>query len=308
MAITVIGNGTLQVTANGKEISNGDVVKAGTTLVITAEPAEGEQLAALTVNGVAFTSGGKYEVYANTDIVADFGGEAGYPYYLDASGNRVFIGFAYDVNGNGKWDEGEYIAPEGVEVLFTPNHKTFDDVPGHWSEANIDFVSDREILIGITDVLFDPNGKVTRGMFATVVGRLYERSFGIQITDDVRDFDDCNYDAFYGKYVDWAAENGIVEGYGNGKFGPDDLITREQMATMLYRFAAMMDVLPQQSDADLSFADSSQISDWAKTGVAYCQSEGLMQGIGVNVFAPQNTATRGEMAAVIRSFIKAVLD
>ena len=220
----------------------------------------------------------------------------------------MFIGFAYDVNGNGTWNEGEYIAPDGVEVLFTENHKIFDDVPGHWGEEYIGFVSDREILIGITDVLFDPNGNVTRGMFATVVGRLYERSFGIQITDDVHDFEDCDYDAFYGKYVDWAAENGIVEGYGNGKFGPNDLITREQMAIMLYRFAAMMDVLPQQMDETLSFADGGQISDWAATGVLYCQTEGLMQGIGANLFAPQNTATRGEMATVIRNFIKAVLD
>ncbi len=303
----VSGNGKLHVTANGKEIASGDVVKAGTVLTITAEPAEGELLTTLTVNGVTFTSGGTYEVYANTIVAAQFGENSGLPYYLDSNGNKVFIGFAYDADGDGTWDEGEYIAPEGVEVLFTENHKTLDDVPGHWGEEYIDFVADREILVGITDSLFAPNNSVTRAMFATVLGRLYERSFGIQIQDGEHDFDDCNYNAYYGKYVDWAAENGIINGYGHRTFGPEDLITREQMATMLYRFAVMMGVVPQEMDTELTFADSGDVAAWAKTGILYCQSEGLISGIGNNIFAPQNTATRAQMATIIHNFIKVVV-
>ena len=85
---------------------------------------------------------------------------------------------------------------------------------------------------------------MTRGMFAAVIGRLYERSYGeIQALSD-HAFTDCDYDDYYGKYVDWAAEESIIGGYGNGKFGPDDQVTREQMAAILYRFADFLGVLP----------------------------------------------------------------
>ncbi len=304
--ISVTGAGSVTVTSDGVELANGDTVKLGTILVITATAEGKDPLTSLTVNGVPFVSGSEYEVYANTDIVASFG-DVGQPYYLDASGNKVFIGFAYDIDGSGTWTEGEYLAPEGAQVLFTPNHKTFSDVSGHWGEEAIAFVTDREILIGITDSLFDPDGSVTRAMVATVLGRLYERSFGLSSTGTGQAFDDCNYSAYYGKYVDWAAEHGIVKGYGDGTFGPDDLVTREQMATMLFRFAEMMQALPEQTDSALTYADSDTIADWAREGALYCQSEGLMQGVGANLFAPQQTATRAQLATIVSNFIKTVV-
>lgn len=202
VVIASTGNGKVRVAANGKEIASGDMVKLGTKLTITAEPSGGDTLRELKVNGVAFTSGGTYEVYANTEITAVFG-EAGkgYPYYLDENGNRVFLGFSYDRNGDGTWTADEYIAPAGKSILFAENHRTFQDVTGHWAKPYIDFVTDREIFVGVADALFDPDGDVTRAMFVTVVGRLYERSYGPLVTDGTHAFDDCDYAAYYGKYA-----------------------------------------------------------------------------------------------------------
>ncbi len=73
-------------------------------------------------------------------------------------------------------------------------------------------------------------------------GRLYERSYGKIEASGSNTFEDCNYDMYYGKYVDWAVKEGIIHGNGDGKFGPDDLITREQMGAILYRFADYLGV------------------------------------------------------------------
>ena len=308
VVIASTGNGKVRVVANGKEIASGDMVKLGTKLTITAEPSGGDALRELKVNGVAFASGGTYEVYANTEITAVFG-EAGkgYPYYLDENGNRVFLGFSYDRNGDGTWTADEYIAPAGKSILFAENHRTFQDVTGHWAKPYIDFVTDREIFVGVADTLFDPDGDVTRAMFVTVVGRLYERSYGPLTTDGTHAFDDCDYAAYYGKYVDWAAKNGVVEGYGDRKFGPNDKITREQMATMLQRFAVLLDVMPKDVDTMLEYTDRDSIAAWARSGALYCQTEGLIQGVGEGRFAPQELATRAQMATIMHNFIKVVL-
>lgn len=306
--IDVNGAGSVQVSANGKLISDGDTVKMGTRITITARASAGTVLKELLVNGVEFTNGSEYKVYANTKITATFGiATDELPYYLDAKGNRVFLGFADDVDGDGFWSDNEYIAPEGVKLLFTRSNRTFEDISGHWAEENISFVADREIFIGMTDTLFDPEGGMTRAMFVTVIGRLYERSYGTVYTDETHDFDDLDYNSYYGRYVDWASENEIVKGFGNRTFGPDELITREQMAMMLYRFAKLLGRAPSSLDVSLTYTDSASISQWARTGALYCQTEGLIQGMGAGCFAPQQTATRAQMATIIRRFISIIL-
>lgn len=306
--IDVTGAGSVQVSGDGKTISNGDTVKMGTRITITAQPSDGTMLKELLVNGVEFTNGSEYRVYANTKITASFGiATDELPYYLDAKGNRVFLGFADDVDGDGFWSDDEYIAPKGVQILFGENDRSFEDISGHWAEENISFVADREIFMGMTDTLFDPEGDMTRAMFVTVIGRLYERSYGTVYTDEVHDFDDLDYSSYYGKYVDWASENGIVQGFGNRTFGPDELITREQMAMMLYRFAKLLGKAPGSLDVALTYTDSASISQWARAGALYCQTEGLIQGMGAGRFAPQETATRAQMATIIGRFISIIL-
>jgi len=137
---------------------------------------------------------------------------AGVPYYLDAGGNMVIIGFAA---------KGRYIAPESVTVSMVQNNRKFTDIAGHWAEEYIHFVTEREIIIGTGGGIFEgtffPDTGMTRAMFATVIGRLYERSYGEIEMSDKHNFSDCDHDCGYDKYIDWASENGIIKGYGDGR-------------------------------------------------------------------------------------------
>ncbi len=223
---------------------------------------------------------------------------AGVPYYLDAEGSRVFIGFAAN---------GRYISPEGVSVYAAQNGKSFTDVSGHWAQSYIGFVTERELFLGTGGNAFSPDAGMTRAMFATVVGRLYERSYGEIDAPNTHTFTDCDYSDYYGKYVDWAAKNGIIAGYGNGVFGPDDSITREQMAAILYRFADFLRVLPNDMDATLDYLDAGSISNYAKDAALYCQTTGVIGGRTGGVFAPQETGTRAEVATIVKRFVESVV-
>jgi len=224
---------------------------------------------------------------------------AGLPYYLDSAGKEVFIGFA----ANGK-----YIAPSGVTALFKKNPKTFTDTSAHWAKDYIGFVTERELFNGIGDNRFSPDTGMTRVMFAAVIGRLYERSYGEIKALSGHAFTDCDYSGYYGKYVDWAAEKGIIGGYGNGKFGPDDQITREQMAAIMYRFADFLGVVPSNMGISLNYHDAGAVSSWAKNAALYCQTAGIITGRDGGSFAPHGTATRGEVATIIQRFIKTTVD
>lgn len=127
----------------------------------------------------------------------DYDETAGVPYYLDSDGNKIFIGFAA---------KGKYIVKKDVVVYVAQNDKSFTDISGHWAEGYIGFVTEREIFLGTGESTFSPNKEMTRAMFATVIGRLYERSYGEIETTGNKAFTDCDYDAYYGKYVDWAAK------------------------------------------------------------------------------------------------------
>jgi len=224
---------------------------------------------------------------------------AGLPYYMGSVGNEVFIGFA----ANGK-----YMALSGVTVLFKENTKTFTDTGSHWAKGCIEFVTERELFNGTGVNMFSPNTGMTRAMFATVIGRLYERSYGEIETMSTHAFTDCSYDDYYGKYVDWASEKSIIEGYGNGKFAPDDEITREQMAAIMYRFAEFLGLLPGNTDAILKYPDADSISGYAERAALYCQSSGIIAGRDGGNFVPQGTATRAEVAVILKRFIENILE
>lgn len=227
-----------------------------------------------------------------------FDKSTGVPYYMDAKGSKVFIGFA----ANGK-----YIAPEGVTVSMMQNGKSFADITGHWALPYIGFTTERELFLGTGGNKFSPELGMTRVMFTAVIGRLFERSFGGIESSDTHAFIDCDYGSYYGKYVDWADKNEIIMGIGSGKFAPDTLITREQMAAILYRFADFLSVLPDSMDASFKYPDAASISSYAKDAALYCQTTGIIGGRTVGVFAPQETATRAEVATIIQRFIEAVI-
>lgn len=292
--------------AGGSISPSGSVsVIKGTSKTFTITPDDGYTVSDVLVDGTSVGAVSSYtfsDVTAAHTISAVFAKISGLPYYLDSSGNKVFIGFAASESGTMK-----YIAPEGETVLFTQNSKSFTDISGHWAKSYIDFVTQREIFVGTGGSLFSPDTGMTRAMFAAVIGRLYERSYGALVTSGTHAFTDCDYSGWYGTYVDWCAENGIIDGVGGGLFEPDSEITREEMAAILYRFADFLKVNDVTSGAALNYPDSANIDSWAQAAALYCQQTGIITGRDSGNFAPKGTATRAEVATILERFIETIV-
>ncbi|MFD1887160.1 DUF4073 domain-containing protein [Paenibacillus wenxiniae] len=226
----------------------------------------------------------------------------GLPYYMNGN-QKVYIGFAATINGQMK-----YIAPAGKEVRFQPNAYSFSDMNGSWATAPVSFVTDREIFLGTGDGKFAPNQGMTRAMFAAAIGRLYERSYGTLKLSGASPFKDVSSNSWYGTYVNWAAQNGIIQGMSSTAFEPNRNITREEMAALLYRFASFMKVNNTiNTDQTLTFTDAGSIGAWAKPAVQFFSQKNIINGRSKTQFAPKQTATRAEAAAVLEGFIKLVV-
>ena len=181
----------------------------------------------------------------------------------------------------------------------------FTDITGHWAADNILFVASRGLLSGISETTFSPDTGMTRGMFVTALGRLAGINPGSYQTGK---FTDVKVDAYYAPYVNWAAQNGIVEGVTATTFTPDTNINREQMAVIMANYAKKLGYdLPQTLKA-VTFADNANISSWAKDAVRAMQQAGILAGKNGNKFDPKGTATRAEVATVLRRFVKIVID
>ncbi|MHB8062658.1 MAG: S-layer homology domain-containing protein, partial [Ruminiclostridium sp.] len=279
------------------------VVKGGSkTFAITAN--EGYYISDVLVDGVSVGAVNSYtlsDISTGHTISAVFTKVTGLPYYIDANGKESFIGFASNAGGTMK-----YIAPKGVTVLFKENPKSFIDIADHWAKENIDFVTEREIFAGSENSKFGPNTGMTRGMFVTVIGKLYEKSYGSIKGNNT--FSDVDTNAYYAKYVAWANENGIIKGIGDNKFVPNGEVTREQMATIMFNYATFLGKAPQGDwMINITYPDKAKISNWAISSAAYCQLKNIITGRENGEFAPKATATRAETAVVVEKFVNEIL-
>ncbi len=181
----------------------------------------------------------------------------------------------------------------------------FTDIHNHWAADNILFAASRGLLSGTSDTTFSPNTGMTRGMFVTALGRLAGINPDSYKTGK---FTDVKADAYYAPYVNWAAQNGIVEGVTATTFVPDSNINREQMAVIMANYTKKLGYdLPKTLQA-VTFADNAQISSWAKNAVRAMQQAGILTGKNGNKFDPKGTATRAEVATVLRRFVEIVID
>ncbi len=225
--------------------------------------------------------------------------QIGLPYYLNGD-EKVFIGFAADSGG-----VMNYIAPVGKSILFAENPKEFTDIGASWAKSSIDFVTEREIFVGISENIFSPETGMTRAMFAAVLGRLYERSYGALDSGDGNDFIDVDNGSWYIQYINWAAKNRIIEGVGANKFEPERMATRAEMAVMLSRFTQFLKL--DIGIALPAFDDNDSIPDWAWNAVGFMQESGIIVGRPDNNFAPNETASREETAAALERFVRWVV-
>ena len=227
-----------------------------------------------------------------------------YAVYVDDAGKVEWITrSSYDASQKAVVFETSHFSVYGVGYkTFVP---AFTDITGHWAADNILFAASRGLLSGTSDTTFSPGTGMTRGMFVTALGRLA----GINPDSyQTGKFTDVKADAYYAPYVNWAAQNGIVDGVTATTFAPDTNINREQMAAIMANYAKKLGYdLPKTLRA-VTFADNAQISSWAKNAVKAMQQAGVLAGKANNRFDPKGTATRAEVATVLRRFVKIVID
>lgn len=187
-------------------------------------------------------------------------------------------------------------------ALAVENDMPFTDVQRtDWFYDAVQYVWEKGMMNGTGETTFEPDTTTTRGMIVTILHRVENMpsASGMNFTD-VAD------NAYYANSVAWASANGIVDGYGNGKFGPDDPITREQMATILYRYSAYKEY-DVTASADLShFVDGDKISSYAADAMAWANAEGLITGISSTAIDPQGGATRAQVATILMRFCENV--
>ena len=203
-------------------------------------------------------------------------------------------------NGDGTFS---FTQPSGkvtIEVTFReiePEPLPFADVPeGHWAYDAIRYVYENGLMAGTSATAFGPDGVLTRGQLVTILWR----AAGSPQVNYLMDFSDVDPASWYGEAVRWASALQIAGGYGDGRFGPDDPVTREQLAVMLYQYAWNMGYdLTGGGMALREYDDYDQISGWALEALDWAVNAGILSGTGDSTLSPQGQATRAQAAVML---------
>ena len=177
----------------------------------------------------------------------------------------------------------------------------FADVSGSdWFYNDVRYVYEKGIMDGTGADRFSPNAPLTRAMIVTILYRMA----GSPSVSGSSDFTDVAAGKWFAKAVAWAAANGIVNGYGSGLFGPNDPVTREQLAAILYRYAVYGGMTAVTLEENLGgFADTAQLSAYAIQAMNWAVGQGLINGSGSNL-VPKAQATRAQVAAIIHRYLE----
>lgn len=271
------GKTTYKVTTSA--VNNGGVnaspsnAEKGATITITLSPDKGYKLDKLTVTD---GSGKTVSTVKKSDTV--------YTFTMPAS--AVKVGVSY------------------VKATETPSETKFNDVSANdWFASAVDYVTGKGMMNGTADNTFSPKANTTRGMVVTVLYRLEN-----QPSTSAASFTDVASGAYYANAVAWANANGIVSGYGSGKFGPNDKVTREQLAAILYRYAQYKkyDVSVGEDTNILSYDDAQSISSYAIPAIQWACGAGVVTGKSGSKLDPKGNATRAEVAAMLMRFCENV--
>ncbi len=265
---------SLWTVKNNKEIRLTDLNKKSIRIAIPYVPAKGEQTGNL--YALSVDAAGKVQRITKSSYDAD---QKAVIFYVDHPG---IYGIGYDAKG-----------------------ANFTDIANHWAKDNILFAVSRGLLSGTSETTFSPDDAMTKGMFIAALGRLA----GVDPAGyQTGTFTDVKADADYAPYVNWAVSKGIVDGTSDTTFSPDSSITREQMAVIMKNYAAKLGYAVPKTLEAATFADNENISSWAKKAVKSMQQAGVLAGKTNNRFDPKGTATRAEVAAVLRRFVEIDID
>lgn len=189
-------------------------------------------------------------------------------------------------------------------TVFSSGDMPFTDVKTtDWFYNSIQYVYENGMMYGLGDTIFSPGTTTTRGMIVTILHRMEGKP-----SAKGESFVDVNEGEYYANAVAWGSESRIVSGFTDTIFGPNEPITREQMVTIFYRYAAYKNY-DVTAKADLrQYGDLGQLSNWAEAGMAWASAEGLIFGTTNTTLSPQNQATRAEAAAIFMRFCKNIVD
>lgn len=177
---------------------------------------------------------------------------------------------------------------------------SFTDVLKHWAYKAIKYVYDNAIMQGVSETEFVPEDNMTRAMLMAVIYRLEKA----ENTELISKFKDIAEDSWYYDAVCWAADAAIAAGMTETEFAPNENITREQVAVILYRYAKMKGYNIEKSAELDKFADKGDISDWAYEAIAWANGIGLINGVSEDTLAPKGLATRAQLAVMLMQFIQ----
>lgn len=172
----------------------------------------------------------------------------------------------------------------------------FSDIQSHWAKTAIATICEKGLMQGSSETAFLPDAPITRGMVVTVLGRLAQAP-----TTGRCSFQDVPASAYYAPYVAWANEKGIVKGFGNGCFAPEEAVTRQELAVILAGYAASCQI--ELPEGDIVFPDAESISPWAQKSVNVMAARGIIQGREDGRFDGQGQATRAEFAVMLNRFL-----
>ncbi len=189
-----------------------------------------------------------------------------------------------------------------TSFTITPNALGFSDVPSNaWYVDAVQYVLDNALMNGVGNGRFGSDSPMTRAMLVTVLWRYSGEPYG-----GTNHFYDVPGGQWYTEAVAWAANNGVVTGVAEGRFNPNGNVTREQMATILYRYAKSMGLNVSASASLSTFADGYSVSGWAADAMRWCVAEGIIGGTNGRLM-PQGNATRAQVAAILMRFIENVV-
>ncbi len=196
------------------------------------------------------------------------------------------------------------IAPKTPTTSPEPIKDNFSDVSAtDWYYADVNWCYQKKLMNGTSEKVFSAEKPMTRAMLVTVLYRLA----GQPVVLAQNTFSDVDTTDYYNKAVNWAVQNGIITGYNSDVFGADDNVTRQQIATILYRYSKVANIaIANLTDLSANYNDAEKISDYAKDGLNYCIQQGVLSGKPGNLLDPQNKATRAEVATMLHRFAKSI--
>lgn len=207
----------------------------------------------------------------------------------------------------------------GVYIAVKGDPNKYTDIANHWAYDSICNVIQKGYFKGITDNKFEPETDMSRAMLVTVLWRLTgDEIKTTKVVDGVTKtypkyvnmFWDMKDDDWYTDYVSWANKNDIIDGYSKREFRPDESVTREQLAVILYNYLKNYKLVrtfdAMKINEKVVFTDEANISEWAKDKVSMMQQIGLLEGRNDGSFDPKATVTRAEIATVIERLVKKV--